>query len=158
MNDESVGRLAEVLLVEDNEDDVVLTRRGFERAKLMVNLHHVENGYECMRFLRRQGDYAQAPTPDLILLDLNMPIMDGRQVMQEIAGDDALRRLAVVILTTSSSERDLLQMYKLRCSTYITKPVDFEQFQRVVAGLKDYWFALAVLPPKTCESADEPVK
>jgi CheY-like chemotaxis protein len=144
----SEGHLAEILLVEDNEDDVLLTRRGFKRAKLRVNLHHVENGCECMAFLRKRGPYANAPTPDLILLDLNMPLMDGRQVMTEIAQDEELRALPVVILTTSSSEADLLDMYKLRCSTYIIKPIDFEQFQRVVAGLQDYWFTVAVLPPK----------
>ena len=140
--------LAEILLVEDNEDDVFLTRRGFGRAKLKMNLHHVENGSECMAFLRKEGKYSKAPTPDLILLDLNMPLMDGRQVMAEIANDKELQALPVVILTTSSSELDLVAMYKLRCSTYITKPVDFEQFQRVVAGIQDYWFTVAVLPPK----------
>jgi CheY-like chemotaxis protein len=143
-----VGRPAQILLVEDNQDDVVLTRRGFERAKLMVNLHHVANGRACMSFLRKQGEYEGAPTPDLILLDLNMPIMDGRQVMEEIASDESLRHLPVVILTTSNSERDLLDMYELRCSTYITKPVDFQQFQRVVTGIQDYWFTVAVLPPE----------
>ena len=143
----SFVRPAEILLVEDNEDDVVLTRRGFERAKLMVNLHHVPDGQVCMRFLRKQEEYASAPTPDLILLDLNMPIMDGRQVMEQIASNEELRHLAVVILTTSASERDLLDMYELRCSTYITKPVEFHKFQRVVAGIQDYWFTLAVLPP-----------
>ena len=144
---QTTGRPAQILLVEDNEDDVVLTRRGFERAKLMVNLHHVGDGRACMEFLRKTGSYADAPSPDLILLDLNMPIMDGREVMEAIASDEELRRLPVVILTTSSSERDLLDMYELRCSTYITKPVDFQQFQRVVAGIQHYWFTLAVLPP-----------
>ena len=141
-------RLAEILLVEDNEDDVVLTRRGFERAKLKVNLHHVENGSECMAFLRKQGRYADKPAPDLILLDLNMPLMDGRQVMEEISMDDSLCPLPVVILTTSASEADLLQMYKLRCSTYITKPIDFEQFQGVIAGIQNYWLTVAVLPSR----------
>ena len=142
------ARLAEILLVEDNEDDVVLTRRGFERAKLKVKLHHVENGRECLAFLRKQGAYADAPTPDLILLDLNMPLMDGREVMREIAKDEDLSKLPVVILTTSAAEQDLLEMYKLRCSTYVTKPIDFRQFQDVIAGLHNYWFTVAVLPPK----------
>ncbi len=141
-------RLAEILLVEDNEDDVLLTRRGFERAKLEVNLHHAENGVACMGFLRKEGAHAGAPTPDLILLDLNMPLMDGRQVMEAISQDPALRTLPVVILTTSKAERDLHQMYNLRCSTYISKPIDIQEFQRVIAGIQDYWFSVAVLPPK----------
>jgi CheY-like chemotaxis protein len=141
------GRPAEVLLVEDSEDDVILTRKSFEYAKLAVNLHHVENGKECMSFLRKEGKYADVPTPDLILLDLNMPVMDGREVLAEIVRDDELRKLCVVILTTSDSERDVLEMYNLRCSSYITKPVDFVQFQRVIEEISNYWFTVVVLPP-----------
>ena len=140
------GRPAEVLLVEDNLDDVFLTRKGFEYAKLSVNLHHVENGEQCMSFLRKEGEYADAPTPDLILLDLNMPIMDGREVLAEIVKDDELRKLCVVVLTTSDSERDVLDMYDLRCSSYITKPVDFKKFQGVVKDISNYWFTVVVLP------------
>ena len=142
------GRPAEVLLVEDNENDVFITRRGFKEAKLAVNLHHVENGERCMAFLRKEGPFVAAPTPDLILLDLNMPVMDGREVLAEIVEDEQLRKLPVVILTTSSGESDILDMYSLRCSSYIVKPVDFPQFQGVVKQLSDYWFALVVLPPK----------
>jgi CheY-like chemotaxis protein len=142
------GRPAEILLVEDSEDDVFLTRKSFENAKLAVNLHHVEHGKKCMLFLRKEGEYADAPTPDLILLDLNMPVMDGRQVLAEIVRDDELRKLCVVILTTSDSERDVLDMYNLRCSSYITKPVDFAQFQRVIEEISNYWFTVVVLPPK----------
>lgn len=131
------ARLAEILLVEDNEDDLLLTRRGFERAKLGVNAHHAANGEERLALLRKQGPYADAPTPDLILLDLNMPLMDGRS-----------RKLTVVILTTSSSERELLAMYNLRCNAYATKPIDFQQFQRVIAELQDYWFTVAAPEPK----------
>ncbi|HKP97283.1 MAG TPA: response regulator [Fibrobacteria bacterium] len=141
------SRPAEVLLVEDNEQDVVLTREGFKRAKFMVNLHHVEDGEECLAFLRKQGKFAAAPTPDLILLDINLPVMDGREVMAEIVRDPALRHLPVVVLTTSSAETDILDMYKLRCSSYITKPVDFEQFQKLVTQMGNYWFTLVVLPP-----------
>jgi two-component system response regulator len=141
------GRVAEILLVEDNENDVVLTRHGFRKSNLAVNLHHVEDGVECMAFLRKEGRYADVPTPDLILLDLNMPRMDGREVMAEMVQDKALRRLPVVILTTSSDEQEILSMYDLRCSSYIVKPVDFTQFQRVLSVFADYWFTVVVLPP-----------
>jgi CheY-like chemotaxis protein len=142
------GRPAEVLLVEDNENDAIITRKGFEEARLIMHLHHVENGKKCMEFLRKEGQYAGAPTPDLILLDLNMPVMDGREVLEEIIKDEQLRKLPVVVLTTSHGERDILDMYNLRCNSYIVKPVDFTQFQRVIQQLSDYWFALVVLPPK----------
>lgn len=141
------GRVAEILLVEDNENDVVLTRHGFRKSNLAVNLHHVEDGVECMAFLRKEGKYADVPTPDLILLDLNMPRMDGREVMAEMVQDKELRRLPVVILTTSSDEQEILSMYDLRCSSYIVKPVDFTQFQRVLSVFADYWFTVVVLPP-----------
>jgi CheY-like chemotaxis protein len=100
-------------------------------------------------FLRKQGKYANALTPDLILLDLNLPVMDGREVLAEIVADDQLRQLPVVILTTSETEQDILEMYKLRCSSYIVKPVDFNQFLRVVRGIGNYWFTVVVLPPQT---------
>lgn len=141
------GRVAEILLVEDNENDVVLTRHGFRKSNLAVNLHHVEDGVECMAFLRKEGKYADVPTPDMILLDLNMPRMDGREVMAEMVQDKELRRLPVVILTTSSDEQEILSMYDLRCSSYIVKPVDFTQFQRVLSVFADYWFTVVVLPP-----------
>ena len=142
------SRPAEILLVEDNPDDVFLTREGFRRAHFLVNMHHVEDGEECMAFLRKEGLHAGAPTPDVILLDLNMPKMDGRAVLAEIAKDPELRHLPVVVLTTSSDERDVLAMYDLRCSSYITKPVDFDKFRDVIRGICDYWFTLVVLPPK----------
>lgn len=143
------GRSAEVLLVEDNENDMELTRLAFEQAKVLLNMHRVENGEQCMAFLRKQGKYANALTPDLILLDLNLPVMDGREVLAEIVADDQLRQLPVVILTTSETEQDILEMYKLRCSSYIVKPVDFNQFLRVVRGIGNYWFTVVVLPPQT---------
>jgi CheY-like chemotaxis protein len=140
------SRPAEILLVEDNQYDVILTKEGFKRAKLLVNLHHVENGRECMRFLRGQEPYTQAPAPDMVLLDLNMPVMDGREVLSEIVDDDQLKHLPIVILTTSAEDRDVLNMYKLRCSSYITKPVNFEQFVDVVRNFSSYWFTVVVLP------------
>lgn len=142
------SRPAEVLLVEDNEDDVILTREGFKRSRLFVSLHHVSNGEACMRFLRKDGEYQDAPTPDIILLDLNMPVMDGRQVLEQIVSDEQLRKIPVVVLTTSSEAEDIQRMYSLRCSSYITKPVDFDQFVRVVQELGDYWFTVVVLPHK----------
>lgn len=144
----SRSRAAEVLLVEDNGDDVELMKIGFKRAKFAVNLNHVANGEECMAFLRKEGVYAAAPTPDLVLLDLNMPRMDGREVLEEIARDERLKHLPIVILTTSDAPEDVLSSYKLRCSSYIVKPVDFEQFSKVVHGIAEYWFTLVVLPPE----------
>lgn len=143
------GRPAEILLVEDNEDDVVLTQEGLKQAKLAVSLHHVANGEECMRFLRKQAPYTEAPIPDLILLDLNMPVMDGREVLEHIVADSELRHIPVVVLTTSNEAEDIQQMYRLRCSSYITKPVNFDQFVRVAQELSNYWFTLVVLPENT---------
>ncbi|MDA1055964.1 MAG: response regulator [Planctomycetota bacterium] len=141
------GRPADILLVEDNNDDVVLTREAFKGSKLKVNLHHVKNGEECMAFLRKEREYSDAPTPDLILLDLNMPVMDGREVLAELVKDDALKHLPVVILTTSDSEQDVLNMYKLRCSAYTTKPVNFDKFEHIIQGIADFWFTVVVRPP-----------
>lgn len=142
------SRPVEILLVEDNENDVVLTQEGFRQAKLVVHLHHVKDGEECMDFLHKEGKYSNVPTPDLILLDLNMPRMDGREVLAAIGDDEKLRHLPVVILTTSAEEREILNMYRLRCSSYIVKPVDFEQFLRVVRLISDYWFTVVVLPSR----------
>lgn len=144
----TVGRPAEILLVEDNEDDVFITREGFRRAKLAVNLHHVHNGEEALAFLRREGDHQDAAPPDLILLDLNMPVMDGRELLAEIVEDEELRQIPVVVLTTSSDQDDVLSMYKLRCSAYATKPVDFEEFRSVIQQITDFYFTLVVLPRK----------
>lgn len=146
--DLAAGRPAHVLLVEDNDLDVQLTREAFQRSRLLVNMHHVEDGEQCMKFLRKEDDFRDVPTPDLILLDLNMPVMDGREVMAEIAADPALRMLPVVILTTSADERDVLAMYDLRCSAYTTKPVQFDNFQKVINELGQHWFTIVVLPPK----------
>ena len=140
------ARPVDVLLVEDNQDDVTLTREGFKEAKLAVNLHHVDNGEKCMSFLRKQGQYSDAPTPDLILLDLNMPIMDGREVLAAIVKDSKLKHLPVMILTTSLSDQDVLEMYQMRCSAYASKPVDFNEFVRTIQGIADFWFSVVVLP------------
>lgn len=139
-------RSAEVLLVEDNMGDILLTREGFKRSSFPVNLHHVENGEDCLSFLKKEGSFADAPTPDLILLDLNMPVMDGREVMKVLVADARFRHVPVVVLTTSANEQDIQEMYELRCSTYIVKPLDFEEFQRIIQVIAEYWFTIATLP------------
>lgn len=141
------GRPVEILLVEDSDDDVELTRLGFKRARFAVSLHHVPNGEECMSFLRKEGAYAGVPTPDLILLDLNMPRMDGMEVMEEVGRDEALKHLPIVVLTSSKAEEDVLRSYKLRCSSYLVKPINFEGFAKMIQSLSDYWFTLVTLPP-----------
>lgn len=139
-------RVAEILLVEDNEDDVFLTREAFEAAHLRVNLHHVDNGEKCLQFLRKQGPYADAATPDLILLDMHMPVMDGYEVLSEIVKDAKLHHLPVVVLTTSYEAEDIRKMYGLRCSSYITKPVDFDSFTKAISQLAGYWLTVVVVP------------
>jgi len=139
-------RIAEILLVDDNEDDVFLTREAFEAASLKVNLHHVDNGLKCLQFLRKQAGYASAVNPDIILLDMHMPIMDGHEVLSEIVKDPALRHLPVVVLTTSFEAADIRRMYGLRCSSYITKPVDFDRFVKAIGQLAGYWLTVVVIP------------
>jgi len=139
-------RVAEILLVEDNEDDVFLTREAFDAAHLRVNLHHVDNGEKCLQFLRKQGPYADAATPDLILLDMHMPVMDGYEVLSEIVKDAKLHHLPVVVLTTSYEAEDIRRMYGLRCNSYITKPVDFDSFTKVISQLAGYWLTVVVVP------------
>lgn len=137
---------ADVLLVEDNRHDVILTQQAFKQTREGIHLHHVKNGLDCMNFLRKEGKYKNVPTPDLILLDLNMPIMDGREVLEAIAKDESLIHLPVVVLTTSEDEKDVYKMYRLRCSSYIVKPIDFTQFQRAIKELSEYWFTVVMLP------------
>jgi len=143
------SRIAEILLVEDNEDDVFLTREAFEAASLRVNLHHVGNGEKCLQFLRKQGPYADAPAPDLILLDMNMPVMDGYEVLTAMVADDKLRHFPVVVLTTSYEASDIQKMYKLRCSSYITKPINFDNFVDAIGKLAGYWLTVVVIPDST---------
>jgi two-component system, chemotaxis family, response regulator Rcp1 len=142
------SRPAEILLAEDNDNDVELTRQGFKRSKLLLNLHHVRDGEECLAFLRKQGKYSNVPTPDLVLLDLNMPRVDGREVLAQMVADNSLIHIPVVVLTTSANDEEILKMYKLRCSSYIVKPVDFEQFLRVIRSISEYWFTVVVVPTK----------
>lgn len=137
-----------ILLVEDNEGDVELLREGIEITSPEIAVHHVENGEECMAFLRKLDKHSEAPTPDLILLDLNLPVMDGREVMAAINADQQLKHLPVIVLTTSTAQFDILKMYQLRCSSYIVKPVNFSQFLQIIRSVIDYWFGVVVLPRK----------
>lgn len=142
----STPRTPHVLLAEDNEDDVVLLRLAFDRAGVAVDLHVVDNGAACLRFLRREPPWTGAPRPDLVLLDLNMPVMDGRGALAAIEADPALRGIPVVVLTTSAREEDVAHMYRLRCAGYVVKPVDVEQFFAAVRALCTYWFTVVRLP------------
>jgi CheY-like chemotaxis protein len=143
------ARPIEILLVEDNPGDVRLTMEIFKEAKIQNNLHVAMDGVEALAFLRREGKYAQSPHPDLILLDLNLPKKDGRQVLAEIKNDTFLRRIPVVALTISRSEEDILKTYDLHVNCYIVKPVDFEQFIGVIKSIEDFWLTVVKLPGKT---------
>lgn len=140
------GREAVVLLVEDNPDHAFLTQEAFEEAQQKVRLLHVDNGENCLAFLRRQPPYDSAPRPDLILLDIHMPRMNGFEVMEAIVKDDALRGIPVVVLTTSAESLDVNRMYKLGCNSYLVKPGDFDIFTAAIRQLAEYWFNLVLLP------------
>ena len=142
------GRPVEVLLVEDNPGDVRLTQEAFKEAKVLNHLSVVGDGVQALAFLRREGDHTEAPRPDLILLDLNLPKKDGREVLEEIKADERLRRIPVVILTTSSAQQDILKSYDLHANSYITKPVDLDQFVTVVKSIEDFWLTIVKLPPE----------
>lgn len=141
-------RTAEILLVEDSQDDVFLVEEAFHRTqcKMTSHLHAVGNGKECLAFLRKEDPYGNAPTPDLILLDINMPVMDGRQTLAALAADPKLQAITVVVLTTSASEQDIKDMYALGCRSYVVKPVDFDDFQKAADLICSYWFGLVALP------------
>jgi two-component system, chemotaxis family, response regulator Rcp1 len=136
----------EVLLVEDSPGDVRLTREAFKDAKVHINLHVASDGAKAMAFLKREGEYATAPRPDLILLDLNLPKKDGREVLAEIKEDPTLKTIPVVVLTTSSSEADILRSYQLHANCYITKPVGLEGFLTVVKSIDGFWLSVVRLP------------
>ncbi len=141
-------RPIEILMVEDNPGDVRLTLEALKEGKVRNNLHTVEDGEEAMKFLRRQGDYARAPRPDLILLDLNLPKKNGREVLAEIKEDSDLKRIPVVILTVSTAEQDIIKSYNLHANCYITKPVNLEQFIHVVRSIENFWLTIVMLPPR----------
>ena len=140
-------REIEILMVEDSMPDVLLTREALVDAKVRNRLHVVEDGIQAMAFLRRKAPDEEAPRPDLILLDLNLPRMDGREVLVEIKGDEELRTIPVVVLTTSKAEEDILRAYRAHANCFIRKPVDFNKFSDVVRVIENFWFSVVSLPP-----------
>jgi len=138
--------VVEILLVEDNPGDVRLTLEAFREAKVCNTLHTVSDGVEAMAFLRKEGKYEKVPSPDLILLDLNLPRKDGREVLAELKADEALKHIPVVVLTSSKAEQDIARSYELQASCFVTKPLDLDQFISVVKSIGDFWLAIVKLP------------
>ena len=148
MSSECYTMPIEILLVEDNPGDIRLTTEALKEQKMYNNLNVVTDGVEAMEYLRREGKYAKAARPDLILLDLNLPRKDGREVLKDIKNDEALKAIPVVVLTVSKSEEDILKSYNLHANCYITKPVDLVQFMKVAKAVQEFWFTMVKLPPK----------
>ncbi|MBI3853133.1 MAG: response regulator [Verrucomicrobia bacterium] len=148
MKEEPVSELVQILLVEDNPGDVRLTRESFRECRVGNKLHVVDDGVKAMAFLRRAGEYAQVPRPNVIILDLNLPRKDGREVLEDIKADPDLKRIPVVILTSSEAEQDIVQAYNLHANCYISKPLAFEHFIKIVRAIEDFWFEIVKLPPK----------
>lgn len=140
------GRLAEILLVEDNPGDVLLTTKALKKGKILNNLHVVEDGVEAMAFLRQEGKYADVPRPDIILLDLNLPKKDGREVLDELKNDSNLSTIPVVVLTTSQAEEDVMKSYQSHANCYCVKPVQFPDFLKVISKIEQFWFSIVTLP------------
>ena len=143
-----LGNPIDILLVEDNPDDVDITIEALKDAKVKNALYHAKDGVEALAFLRQEGEYTDVPRPDVILLDLNLPRKDGREVLAEIKTDEDLKSIPIIVLTTSQAEEDILRAYQLNANCYITKPVDFEQFVEVVKGIEEFWFTIVKLPGK----------
>ncbi len=148
MVNQATVKQIEILLVEDNEGDIGLVEEVFQEAKIRNNLYVAEDGEEAMLFLHKEGKFSGVPRPDIILLDLNLPKKDGREVLKEIKEDNALKRIPVVVLTTSKAEEDILKSYDLHANSYITKPVDFDQFIKVIKSIEDFWLDVVKLPSK----------
>jgi CheY-like chemotaxis protein len=145
-NREVLGKPIEILLVEDNPGDVRLTMEALKDGKVLNHLSVVGDGVEALAFLHKEEPYGDAPCPDLILLDLNLPKKDGREVLLEIKEDEPLKHIPVVVLTTSNADKDILRTYELHANCYITKPVDFDQFTKVVRSIEDFWLTIVKLP------------
>jgi CheY-like chemotaxis protein len=146
MNTTFQSRPVEILLVEDNPGDARLTREALKEGKIRNSLHHAIDGVEAMAFLRREGKHQDAPVPDIVLLDLNLPRKDGREVLSEMKQDPRLRSIPVVVLTTSEAEQDIVRTYELHANCYITKPVDLEKFIDIIRAIEDFWLAVVRLP------------
>lgn len=146
-----VSKPIDILLIEDNPGDVRLTKEVLKEGKVSNNLSVVKDGVEAMKYLRREGQYTAEPQPDLILLDLNLPRMDGREVLEKIKEHPNWQRIPVVVLTTSSAEEDIIRSYNLHANCYITKPVDLDQFINVVKSVEDFWLTVVKLPPNGLE-------
>lgn len=136
----------EILLVEDNPGDARLAKEALKDSKLLNNIHHVVDGEQAIDFLRKQGDFQDAVRPDIVLLDLNLPRKDGREVLADIKNDPDLQTIPVVVLTTSEAEQDILQSYKLHANCYITKPVDLDKFLQIIDSMQDFWLSIVRLP------------
>ena len=143
-----IGKLVDILLIEDNPGDVRMTQEVLKESKILNKMYVVGDGVEAMAFLRREGKYADAPRPDLILLDLNLPRKDGHEVLAEVKSDDDLKRIPVVVLTISEAEDDILKSYDLHGNCYITKPIDFREFIKVVKSIEDFWLTIVKLSPE----------
>jgi two-component system response regulator len=142
------AKCIDILLVEDSPADILLTREAFEQNKIVNTLHVVEDGDQAMDFLYKRGEYASAPRPDLILLDLNLPRKNGREVLAEIKADPDLKIIPIVVLTTSSAEEDILKAYNLNANSYVVKPVGFDNFMEAVRSIRHFWFSVVTLPPE----------
>ena len=140
-------RPIEILLVDDNPGDIRLTQEALKESKVLNNIHIVEDGMEALEFLRKEGRFKSVITPDIVLLDLNLPKRNGREVLAEIKNDDFLKKIPVVILTMSRAEEDILKSYALHANCYITKPVDMDQFIKIVRSIENFWFSIVRLPP-----------
>jgi CheY-like chemotaxis protein len=137
----------ELLLAEDNPNDIELTRRAFEDGKILNNLHVVTDGVEAMQFLRQRGEHADAPRPDIVLLDLEMPRKGGKEVLEDIDQDPELSKIPIVVLTSSDAERDIVESYEYSANAYLTKPVGYQEFQETVRQIQSFWFDIVKLPP-----------
>jgi two-component system response regulator len=148
---EMKARAIQILLVEDSPSDAKLTIRAMKSAKIANEIRHVTDGVRALEFLRQQGEYAMAPRPDLILLDLNLPRKNGQEVLKELRNDPKLTTIPVVVLTTSHQEEDIVRSYQLHANCYVTKPVDFQKFLYIVKTIENFWLSVVELPPKTTD-------
>lgn len=146
--DNSDIKIIDILIIEDNPGDARLIKEVLKEGKILNSLHIVKDGVQAVNFLHKKNGYSNVPTPDLIILDLNLPKKDGREVLSEIKADNTLKKIPVVIMTISQAEEDILRSYNLHANCYITKPLDFNQFIKVIKSIEDFWFSIVKLPPK----------